>query len=110
MMFRMPPLLCAVGVFAAVLCPDLAAACSCVPSSLPCGSLAGSTVFVGTVLARSDAAPESIGRFTRPRYAFEFAVGEAFAGITGPNVTVYTDTSTAACGYPFRVGDTYLVW
>lgn len=110
MMCRIRPLVCAVAVFAAAFYPDVAAACSCVPSPVPCGSLKGSTVFVGTVLSRSEASVEGPGPEARAGYAFEFAVGEAIAGITDPNVTVQTDTSTAACGYPFEVGETYLVY
>jgi hypothetical protein len=89
----------AFGVF-----PDTASACSCLSSGVPCGALSeGSPVFIGSVQARSDAS-ESRG------HDFRLAVVETFSGGTAREVTVRTAADTAACGYPFEVGKTYLVY
>ena len=96
---------------AAAMYPGAAAACSCTEAALPCGTLAGATVFVGTVQARSDAPPaQSAGYLSDPSYNFEFAVTEAIAGLSDVKVTVRTPKGDGACGYPFEVGQSYLVY
>ena len=107
---RRRALLSTLVVFAAAMYPGIASACSCMESPLPCGSLAGSSVFIGTVQSRSDSPQEGTTRDSRPGYTFRLAVVEAFAGVTDREVTVRTATDTAACGYPFEVGKTYLVY
>ena len=111
MMPRKRALLFILMLFAAAMYPRAAAACSCMESALPCGSLAGSTVFIGTVQARLDAAPERTSASPgSPSYSFEFAVVEALAGVSSAKVTVRTAQHDGACGYPFEVGESYLVY
>ena len=103
-------ILCIVSILAGSLIPDVALACSCAGEiSPPCGSLVMTgPVFVGTVQSRREVPP---GReHSGPEYLFEFLVVEPFSGVTARNVTVQTATDTAACGYPFEVGRTYLVY
>ena len=111
MMPRKRALLFILTVVAAGMYPRTAAACSCMESALPCGSLAGSTVFIGTVQARLNATPERASGYPdSPSYSFEFAVVEALAGVTNAKVTVRTAQDEGACGYAFEVGESYLVY
>src|SRR5918993_1262619 len=111
MMPRNRALLFILMVFAAAMYPRTAAACSCTESALPCGSVAGSTVFIWTVQARLGAAPQRTSRDPgSPSYTLEFTVIEALAGVSGPKVTVRTAQDEAACGYTFEVGESYLVY
>ena len=103
-------LLCILATLAAVMYPSIVSACSCMESALPCGSLEGSSVFIGTVQSRSDSPKEGNANQPRPGYDFKIAVVEAFAGVKGEEVTVRTATESAACGYLFEIGQTYLVY
>jgi hypothetical protein len=46
------------------------------------------------------------------KYAFEFSVTESFRGFAfaGQKINIYTGESGGGCGYPFKVGATYLVY
>jgi hypothetical protein len=103
-------LVCILVTLVAALRPGIASACSCMASALPCGSLEGSSVFIGTVQSRSDSPQEGNANPSRSGYNFTIAVVEAFAGVKGEEVTVRTPTDTAACGYPFEIGQTYLIY
>lgn len=92
-----------------ILWPDFASACSCVVSPAPCGSLGSGSIFVGTVKSKSGATLDGAGD-RGPTYTFEIEVVESLVGVSSPTVTVRTATDTAACGYPFQVGKSYLVY
>ncbi len=60
-------------------------------------------MFVGTVIARQ--ATERTGELD-----FKIGIIDAFKGVTVKEVTVRESEHTAACGYPFRVGESYLIF
>jgi hypothetical protein len=70
-------------------------------------------VFVGRVLA-IDPASEKIeagGRqFESPLRRVQFAVSEAFSGVTTRETEIYTGTSDANCGFAFSTDREYLVY
>ena len=77
--------------------------CSCVETvGAPCGLGSGDVRFVGTVIDARDL--EKSGDSGRQ---FVFRVDEAFLGVDGPFVEVFSDKSS--CGYDFAPGVPYLV-
>ena len=88
----------------ASLLPHSAFACSCMPPpSHVVPTHREDAVFVGIVIA-SEAAER------RGELDFKIGVIDAFKGVTVKEVTVRESEHTAACGYPFRVGESYLVF
>jgi hypothetical protein len=88
--------------------PRPAAACSCAGSRPACQAFWDpGAVFTGKVMAiethSSGGAP-----FIERRVRFE--VVEAFTGVTGSTIDVYTGNGGGDCGYAFVVGGTYLVY
>lgn len=98
--------------------------CSCVPAISPCASLQpGTVIFVGTPMTSEPTSVTQRGTIaigpragetvthTIPAVRFRFAVDEWIHGdIDGKTVDVSTLADTAACGYPFKVGVSYLVY
>ena len=95
------------GVFALVsfVWAPHADACSCMRQSPEEAIAAAEALFEGTVTAIStnDETPFR-GR------AVSLTVNRAWKGVTGTAVTVATASNSAACGYPFQDGETYLVY
>jgi MYXO-CTERM domain-containing protein len=93
-----------IAVIAALAAPRQAAACSCVPPPPPKEAMASAAaVFEGTVTgvrAQQDGMSREV----------ELQVGRRFKGAEADKVTVITAESSAACGYNFEVGGTYLVY
>jgi hypothetical protein len=108
------PILFAV-VIASVLSlqAESASACNCLgdPPS-PCAAASGSDtiVFVGTVLTEeSITLPTHNPQFPEERgRRLGFSVHETLVGTSRQFVDI--QTSRSSCGYPFRVGDQYLVY
>lgn len=100
------PLLILVAAVLAVLAPQTCAACSCVVMTFEEATDQADVIFVGTVTGR-DAAPDSeFGAMLD--YTFE--VGDVYKG--GPvaaDAVVRTADNSAACGFAFAEGQTYLV-
>jgi hypothetical protein len=85
--------------------PEPAAACSCAMPRSPTEALErASAVFRGRVTAIESPAPLGITHSAR------LAVDTAWRGTVTPEMTVTTVLNTAACGYPFAVGQDYLVY
>lgn len=98
------------------LAASAVSACSCIFSP-PCSQTwkSGEVIFVGTVTGKIPAdTPETAGRlnYLAQRFAFQFSVSESFRGpaIAGQEIVVYTGAGGGDCGYPFAVGESYLVY
>jgi hypothetical protein len=90
--------------------PEPAAACSCAMPPAPIEALErASAVFRGRVTAIEPPALGPSVRLGMTRSA-RFAVDTAWRGPVTPEMTVATMLDTAACGYPFAVGQDYLVY
>jgi hypothetical protein len=77
-------------------------ACSCVRQSVPNQALADATVvFSGQVT--------NIGQ-VKGRLNITFRVDEQWKGDSAQSLVIQTAATTAMCGYPFEVGQTYLVY
>jgi hypothetical protein len=89
---------CAIG-----LSPKSADACSCAGPGLSCDAAwRADAVFVGHVV--SIESPSTGGRLVR------LAVIEAFRGFQLSQVTLVTGYGQGDCGYPFRMGESYVVY
>jgi hypothetical protein len=86
-------------------------ACTCMPSGLPCQAYwTTSTIFTGEVIEIT-ATPSDNERL--PGYSqklVRFAVSEPFRGVSGTLIDAITGNGGGDCGYPFRVGNSYLVY
>jgi Tissue inhibitor of metalloproteinase len=84
-----------------------AAACSCVMPAPPLESMASSAaVFEGTVTG----VREPGGEAGYQNIEVTLRIGRRFKGAAADTVTVVTANSSAACGYGFEQGRTYLVY
>lgn len=85
-------------LFVITLAGAKAHACSCVAPRSPCDSYGtASAVFVGTVISGE-------------RGAFKFSVEQAYSGVSGTQVEVFTGIGGGDCGYHFETGRRYLVY
>lgn len=98
-----------VGLWFALVAP-VALACTCVPLPQPEQAFSEATlVFSGTVVGFSDADSTDFMMFVN------FEVRRVWKGPANGHQEVQTAgyegvPNTAACGYPFQVGETYLVY
>ena len=93
-------------LLASMLWPTSAHACSCAGDGLPCdAAFRADAVFVGHVLSIESS--RGGGNF-RLRAQVEIAVLEAFRGLLQPQVALVAEGSN--CDYPFRMGETYVVY
>lgn len=102
-----------VGVVAAVLLasPPSALACSCAQRGVLWAYEQASAVFVGTVAEVKALREAGAGaRGPEAMNSYTFNVSRGFKGDLSHAVDVATAPYGAACGYPFRVGETYLVF
>lgn len=94
------------------LLPRPGYACSCVaPGPTPLETLEASiAVFSGEVVAVD--APESLNGITTSAdpVKYTFDVEQVWKGPVQPALTVTTARDDASCGYPFEVGQSYLVY
>jgi Carboxypeptidase regulatory-like domain len=90
--------LCTVGLW-----PEYADACTCAGSGLPCDAAwRADAVFVGHVV--------SIESSSMGGRLVQLAVVEAFRGFQLSQVTLVTGYGQGDCGYPFRMGESYVVY
>jgi Carboxypeptidase regulatory-like domain len=81
--------------------PDSANACSCAGPGAPCAEAwRADAVFVGNVVSISSTAGRRV----------ELAVIEPFRGFQLSQVIVETGAGGGDCGYPFEIGQSYLVY
>ena len=94
-----------------LLSTSVAFCCSCV-SSGACPVVSGNSgrVFLGTVLSITEVQPRTTLTFLSGRRA-RFRVKEAFGGIAPDvrEIDVLTGMGGGDCGFPFEVGEVYLV-
>ncbi len=90
--------------------PRAAAACSCLPSGPPCQTFfQADAVFIGTV--REIAPIEGSGHHPQwPNLRVRLVVDRSLRGVEGKTVELMTQPSGGLCGYPFRVGEKYVVY
>jgi len=99
----------AASIVAVLAAPRVAAACKCMPPPPPQEAMAGSAaVFEGTVTDVRK--PQSGDEPSQMSVEVELRVGRRFKGAEADTVTVFTAESSAACGYGFEPGGTYLVY
>ncbi|WP_051530041.1 hypothetical protein [Anoxybacteroides tepidamans] len=86
-------------------------ACDCVPPVSPKEAFAESkAVFAGKVVQIYETKIEEPGLGKWPKRAVVLAVERTWKGVDETHVVVYTGFSNADCGYPFEVGEKYLVY
>ncbi|MCU1311141.1 MAG: hypothetical protein JWO20_2266 [Candidatus Angelobacter sp.] len=106
----------AASVFFAIaiwISPGLLSACSCVPLSSTCKFNTGSeAVFVGTVMSKESPGPRlRDGKLSfSSSVSVRFSVAESFRGVEGDEIEVSTAQYGPMCGYPFEIGQSYLVF
>ncbi|MDH3727793.1 MAG: hypothetical protein OER77_09700 [Myxococcales bacterium] len=82
-----------------------ARACSCMQQTLEDGAAQSQAIFEGVV---TKIAPNTTTSFRGIEVTL--AVKRAWKGIDGTEVAVVTASNSAACGYPFAEGSTYVVY
>ncbi|MEN3329977.1 MAG: hypothetical protein V7638_4784 [Acidobacteriota bacterium] len=100
-----------------------AMACSCMNPGTPCESYGkAAAVFVGTVTGVRDSEQQKAKDLTERRkqedsgeidwtpMAYKFAVEQAYLGIPGSEVEIFTGRGGGDCGVPFQTGQRYLVY
>ena len=86
-------------------------ACSCIDPGPPCQSYGdASAVFSGrvkeiTALTKDDKSPKGYGQ-----RLVAFTVIQSYRGISGTGAETITGRGGGDCGYPFKVGESYLVY
>jgi hypothetical protein len=106
---------CIAAILSIMFTPVVATACSCVITASVCDVdwKRGEVIFLGKVTARDSIPnPLSNSQYTLPaQVAVRFSVTESFRGVgLGPEIVVYTGNGGGDCGYPFIVGNAYLVY
>jgi hypothetical protein len=95
-------LLTVLGVCVMALWPSPTSACTCLTASVCDAAWKTEAVFVGHVV--SIESTPAAGRIV------QLAVLEGFRGFRLTQVAIATASNEAACGYPFRIGESYLVY
>ena len=93
---------------------ESAYSCSCAGSGGPCESYgSASAVFVGTVVGNSEIrVSREVARKEDRWYSrvFKFSVEQAYLGVNGSEIEIYTGSGGGDCGYEFKNGQRYLVY
>lgn len=102
-------------IFAAVIMvvslTPTARACSCMESGPPCQAYwPASAVFTGQVIEIITFTSDQENFRGYPQKLVRFAVSQTFRGVSGMTVETITGNGGGDCGYPFKVGQTYLVY
>lgn len=89
-------------------------ACTCAGPGTPCESFGSAeAVFAGTVVsARENERRKQADRDEidwAPR-GIKFSVEQAYVGVVGTEVEIFTGYGGGDCGYPFKIGQRYLVY
>ena len=101
-----------------------AMACSCVAPGTPCESYGrAAAVFVGTVTSVRDSQQqqrakdlterrkqEDAGEIDWSPMAYKFAVEQAYLGVAGGEIEIFTGHGGGDCGVTFQTGQRYLVY
>jgi len=94
--------------------PVAATACSCAPPPDPGAALeAADAVFAGRVVGLTlvpRLCGEPISSFATEDIAVTVAISAVWKGEPAEQVTIYTAFTCCVCGYPFELGETYLIY
>jgi len=94
------------SLFAAIcawLWTPAAHACKCAPpDDATSAAASAAAVFEGQVTGINTADPQTL--------VVELKVAQAWKGVSSEQVSVRTPSESAACGYPFQVSESYLVY
>lgn len=91
--------------------PNIGYACSCVePGSVKEELGRSSAVFSGKVIEIVDENENNLVQSSADPIAVVFEVEESWKGIHQTEVIVYTERSSASCGYEFSLNNEYLVY
>jgi hypothetical protein len=86
-------------------------ACSCEGRRPVCEAYgAADAVFVGTVTGVAENKSNNQAALDVAFLGYKFSVEQAYSGISGTQVEVFTTLPFGACGFPFQVGERYLVY
>lgn len=90
--------------------PSMTYACSCVATPVePLESLEmSSAVFVGKVVAIKEPKGKIISSADYTKVTFE--VDSSWKGVKSDKISLFTEMSSASCGYMFTEGENYLVY
>lgn len=111
----------AIAVVAAVAAPPPVGACSCISGSRMAMFDKATDVFLGKVVSGPPVAPPSgeatpsagwgaVGAANPGKRHFQVEVSETLKGGVSGQVEIDTPGDEAACGYPFEVGQTYVIF
>lgn len=88
-----------------------AKACSCMESGPPCQAYwPASAVFTGQVIQVTTFTSDQENLPGYQQKLVRFAVSQTFRGVSGMTVETITGNGGGDCGYPFEVGQSYLVY
>lgn len=99
------PLAILIAAALAVIAPQACAACSCIALTFGQAADQAEVIFVGTVTGQEGGRESELG----PAVDVTFEVSEVYAGSVGSEAVVSTADNSAACGFAFEQGQTYLV-
>src|SRR3989442_8132706 len=105
-----------IAILLLMLTPAVATACTCalMPSTCDIEWKRGQIVFLGKVIALDSIPnPQSTAEYRfHGQIAVHFSVTETFRGGAGvgQEIIVHTGVGGGDCGYPFKVGTSYLVY
>lgn len=104
-MLRVRTLLVTLAMAAAMLVvPQVCLACSCIQMTFAEASDQAEVIFVGTATGSTDSDTEF-----GPGFDVAFTVDQVYKGSTSSQTVVRTADNSAACGFAFETGKTYLV-
>lgn len=104
-MLRLRTLLVTLTMAAAVLiAPQVCLACSCIQMTFTEAADGAEVIFIGTATGSSGSETEF-----GPGIDVAFTVEEVYKGSTSAQTVVRTADNSAACGFAFETGKTYLV-
>ncbi len=90
--------------------PQIAHACSCVENPPPAEALEGADyVFTGTVTMIKSTNPAPGGQ-SFPKTTVKLDVQSVYKGNVGGKFSIETAESSAACGFTFSEGESYIVY
>jgi hypothetical protein len=94
----------------AILASGPAGACSCAQPTPEQAFARATAVFAGRVVAIDEPFLVRLGLARAGSHDVTFAVARRWKAAAGPTVTVRTRLTGEACGYPFEMGEDYLVF
>ena len=100
----------ALGILAGVHAAGPASACVCAEPSPEVAYARAAIVFAGTVVGIEQPLSQWLGLSSSGDRLVRFTVTRRWKGVPGASEIVRALLAGEACGYPFREGETYLVY